>query len=213
MTDTNSLVPPEGAREHLSHALPPPQPPAFQGSHFPENKISSPPAAHKTLQDLPHPLRALASSLFSSAYCAPATHQSPQAQPCPRAFAWPYHQLTSLYINGSEISVLNTDFLFAPKTPVHRTLHECFFHTCVKLIKAKGLILSSPAVSFKSFSPTLKINVQWYNHACQNPGVTLSLPSFLPQLATTSHRFKIHSNSGISPFFLHCFSTHDSLVS
>lgn len=88
MTDTNSLVPPEGAREHLSQALPPPQPPALQASHFPENKISSPPAAHRTLQDLPHPLPALASSLFSLARSAPATHGSPQAQPCPGAFAW-----------------------------------------------------------------------------------------------------------------------------
>ena len=65
VTDTNSLVPPEGAREHRVRPCPLLRPPALRGSHFPENTISSPPAAQKTWQDLPHPLPALTSSLSS----------------------------------------------------------------------------------------------------------------------------------------------------
>lgn len=44
--------PPEGAREHLSQAPPPPLPTALQGSHLTESKNPNAPAAHKALHNL-----------------------------------------------------------------------------------------------------------------------------------------------------------------
>ena len=88
-------------------------PTAPQGSHLPQDKTPSPPAAHKTLRDLLHPLPALLSalsppcSLCSSHTSLLAVPPTCQAWCCPRAFvcavpsAWNAPPTPDLHVNHS----------------------------------------------------------------------------------------------------------------